>query len=155
MAHSSSIQRPIQIEEFIVAIRECSSDELNRIRKEIYNAIHHLERSNRRLEAYVAKLRGEEIRNREELDEDGNFSDDEIDEKDLQVFQESLLENERVLTNHKLRLSALDMEEQHRDSVISTNIPSVRIPGQSLSSKIAIDSDNTAVGSAYPNSIYL
>lgn len=56
MAHSSGIRRPIQIQEFVIAIRESSEHELQEIRKEINNAVKHLQRSNRRLEAYVAKL---------------------------------------------------------------------------------------------------
>ncbi|QEU62713.1 Tma17 [Kluyveromyces lactis] len=150
MAHSSGIRRPIQIQEFVIAIRESSEHELQEIRKEINNAVKHLQRSNRRLEAYVAKLKGEEVVNRQELDAEGNFSDDDIDEKDLQVFQDSLAENEKVLDNYNERLQALDLEEQHRASTVSSG------DIQSASTKLkkslqsqgrrtdGVDSDNTA-----------
>ncbi|CAG99454.1 Tma17p [Kluyveromyces lactis] len=150
MAHSSGIRRPIQIQEFVIAIRESSEHELQEIRKEINNAVKHLQRSNRRLEAYVAKLKGEEVLNRQELDAEGNFSDDDIDEKDLQVFQDSLAENGKVLDNYNERLQALDLEEQHRASTVSSgDIQSASTKlKRSLQSQgrrtVGVDSDNTA-----------
>lgn len=150
MAHSSGIRRPIQIQEFVIAIRESSEHELQEIRKEINNAVKHLQRSNRRLEAYVAKLKGEEVLNRQELDAEGNFSDDDIDEKDLQVFQDSLAENGKVLDNYNERLQALDLEEQHKASTVSSgDIQSASTKlKRSLQSQgrrtVGVDSDNTA-----------
>lgn len=150
MAHSSGIRRPIQIQEFVIAIRESSEHELQEIRKEINNAVKYLQRSNRRLEAYVAKLKGEEVLNRQELDAEGNFSDDDIDEKDLQVFQDSLAENGKVLDNYNERLQALDLEEQHRASTVSSgDIQSASTKlKRSLQSQgrrtVGVDSDNTA-----------
>ncbi|KAL2707971.1 Translation machinery-associated protein 17 [Kluyveromyces marxianus] len=150
MVTATGIRRPVQIQEFSVAIREASNDELEKIRSEINNAVRHLERSNTRLAAYIKKLKGEEVNNRQELDLDGNFSDDEIDEKDLNVFQESLAENEKVLSNYHERLNAIDQEELHRSS--SSNVPETRGSGSAQDKSNAIDSDNTAYE---PNSIYL
>ncbi|CDO94607.1 unnamed protein product [Kluyveromyces dobzhanskii CBS 2104] len=157
MTHASGIRRPIQIQEFIIAIRESSSGELQEIRKEINNAVSHLERSNRRLAAYVAKLKGEEVSNRRELDADGNFSDDDIDEKDLHIFQESLSENEKVLSNYNERLQALDQEEQHRASSPSNtqSTASAKSSRAPISNAGGVDSDNTVVDAKGSNSIYL
>lgn len=153
MSHSAGIRRPVQIEEFIVSIQETPSNELGQIRSEINNAVRHLERSNRRLAAYVAKLKGEEIQNRSSLDADGDFSEDEIDESDLQVFQESLVENEKVLDNYEQRLQALDLEEQHRSGAAYRGPdPQARTPRPK---QTTVDSDNTATDPTAPNTIYL
>ncbi|EDO17532.1 hypothetical protein Kpol_534p11 [Vanderwaltozyma polyspora DSM 70294] len=144
MTSASGVRRPIIIEEFRTAIRDMGTDELNTIRAEIENSVRHLERSNKRLEMYVAKLMGEphEVDN-EYLDENENINMD-----DLKLFQESIRENNIVLSNHRDRLEALNQETIYRVSGTSKNINGV----VNNNGKMDIDSE---MEKSAPSSIYL
>lgn len=110
---AGGIRRPIQIDEFKTAIREMSSDELTRIRNEIGNSIRHLTRSNSRLEKYIAKIEGKP---KESPGLDSSDELESIEENDLQLYQESLRENQMVLNNYNERIEALDQENLYRYS---------------------------------------
>ncbi|GAV50106.1 hypothetical protein ZYGR_0S02400 [Zygosaccharomyces rouxii] len=110
---AGGIRRPIQIEEFKTAIGDMPSDELARIRNEIGNSIRHLERSNARLEKYIAKIEGRP-KNSPEVDSGDELES--IEEGDLQLYQESLRENQTVLNNYNERIEALDQENLYRSS---------------------------------------
>lgn len=110
---AGGIRRPIQIDEFKTAIGDMSSDELLRIRYEILNSIKHLERSNSRLEKYVAKIEGR-LRNSPEMESSDELES--IEDGDLQLYQESLRENRMVLNNYNERIEALDQENLYRSS---------------------------------------
>ncbi|GAV55013.1 hypothetical protein ZYGR_0AS03360 [Zygosaccharomyces rouxii] len=110
---AGGIRRPIQIDEFKTAIGEMSSDELARIRNEIGNSIRHLERSNSRLEKYIAKIEGKP---KESSEVDSSDELESIEDGDLQLYQESLRENQMVLSNYNERIEALDQENLYRSS---------------------------------------
>lgn len=110
---AGGIRRPIHIEEFRTAIEGMSSDELARIRHEIENSIRHLNRSNSRLEKYVAKIEGH-VRDSPDLESSDDLES--IEEGDLQLYQDSLRENQLVLDNYKERIEALDQENLYRSN---------------------------------------
>lgn len=112
MHSSAGTRTPIAIEDFQTAIKDMSDDELERIKQEITNSIKHLQRSNLRLSAYVDKIHGKEIKS-DELD-DGEL--DNIDAEDLQLYTESLKENQTILDNYNKRIEALDQENIFRTS---------------------------------------
>ncbi|CCK68220.1 Tma17p KNAG_0A05560 [Huiozyma naganishii CBS 8797] len=108
------IKRPVKIQEFRVAVREMSNDELANVRREIENSTAHLNRSNARLRRYISKIGGEKPQ-RDEFDLDDE--DDEnlnIDSSDLQLFNDSIRENEIVLDNYREIIEALDQEDIYR-----------------------------------------
>lgn len=132
------MKAPVNIREFEVAIRDMSNDELKSIRFEIENSLQHLKRSNARLQAYIDKIEGNE-----QLHEDNELLDDlttdeldNIDHEDLQLFSDSLKENNIILKNHQQRLNALDQENIFRTSGSpknkTENTKSAAIPTVSL-----------------------
>lgn len=119
MKHTASGTRnPVQINEFKAAIRDMSNDELNNIRKEVENSLKHLYRSNARLQAYIDKIEGKEpLYKNDELLNDLTIDElDSIDNKDLQLYTESLNENNIILKNYEERIEALDQENIFRTS---------------------------------------
>lgn len=126
---ASGMRRPVQIEEFKIAIREMSNDELANIRHEIENSVSHLMKSNARLQAYIDKIEGKE----HQYDNDELLSDLSIDElnnidhEDLQLFSESLQENSLILNNYNERIEALDQENIFRTSGTTMSQPVEKI----------------------------
>lgn len=110
---AEGVKRPIQIEEFKVAIRESSDGELQRVKNEIQNNIRHLEKSNKSLRAYINKIEGKASKD-EVLDEIEEL--DNIDSNDLDLFKDSLQENEIILKNNRERIDALEQEHIYRTS---------------------------------------
>ena len=110
---AEGVKRPIQIEEFKVAIRESSDGELQRVKNEIQNNIRHLEKSNKSLRAYINKIEGKASKD-EVLD--GIEELDNIDSNDLDLFKDSLQENEIILKNNRERIDALEQEHIYRTS---------------------------------------
>lgn len=128
-------RKPIQIDEFKTAIGEMSSDELVKIRNEIKNSIRHLERSNSRLEKYIAKIEGQP---KESSEVDSSDELGSIEDGDLQLYQESLRENLTVLNNYNERIEALDQENLYRSSHRgdrSTTTPNSTVPASNNGSE--------------------
>lgn len=124
MKHTAGgMKTPVKIREFEVAIREMSNDELNSIRFEIENSLQHLKRSNARLQAYIDKIEGKEHQHEDnELLNDLTTDElDNIDHADLQLFSDSLKENNIILENQQQRLDALDQENIFRTSGLPKN----------------------------------
>lgn len=115
MCSAAGVSRPIQIEEFRLAIKEMSDNELSKVRNEILNCVHHLNRSNSRLQKYIAKIQDNHYSSNSE-DEELNEEMDALDSNDLQLYRESLQENEILLRNYDERITALDQEEIYRSS---------------------------------------
>lgn len=111
---AGGIRRPVQIEEFKTAIGDMSGEELTHLKQEIQNSILHLNRSNARLNRYVAKLEGK-VKVGDEDDEDDEELQN-IEEGDLQLYHDSLRENEILLKNYDERLEALHQESLYRAS---------------------------------------
>lgn len=112
---AGGIRRPVQIEEFKTAISDMTSAELSQLKHEIENSISHLNRSNGRLNKYIAKLEGKARPHDEEDDEDDEELQN-IEEGDLQLYRDSLHENEILLKNYDERLEALHQESLYRAS---------------------------------------
>ncbi|KAK5781967.1 Tma17p PWA37_000737 [Arxiozyma heterogenica] len=153
MKHTASgTKEPVQIEEFKAAIRDMSNDELNNIRIEIENSLKHLRRSNARLQAYINKIEGREYHyeDNELLDDLSADELDSIDYKDLQLYSESLNENNIILKNYEERIDALNQENIFRTSGLpkKNNISNTRDKKQDTDSEILNTSEK-------PNSIYL
>lgn len=111
---AGGIRRPVQIEEFKTAISDMSTEELAHLKQEIENSISHLNRSNARLNKYVAKLEGKAKAVEEEDEDDEELQN--IEEGDLQLYHDSLRENEILLKNYNERLEALHQENVYRAS---------------------------------------
>ncbi|CCC68694.1 hypothetical protein NCAS_0B06100 [Naumovozyma castellii] len=137
MSSPGAMKRPIQIEEFKTAIKDMSEEELKNIRYQIENSVSHLERSNKKLEKYIAKLEGLEQEYADDSEEVEN-----IEAGDLQLFRDSVRENQIVLKNYNKRLDALDQENIYRTS------GHVK-PSESVSHSAAISTPKAS------NSIYL
>lgn len=153
MKHTASgTKEPVQIEEFKAAIRDMSNDELNNIRIEIENSLKHLRRSNARLQAYIDKIKGREhhYEDNELLDDLSADELDNIDYKDLQLYSESLNENNIILKNYEERINALNQENIFRTSGLpkKNNISDTRDKKQDTDSEILNTSEK-------PTSIYL
>lgn len=153
MKHTASgTKEPVQIEEFKAAIRDMSNDELNNIRIEIENSLKHLRRSNARLQAYIDKIEGREYHyeDNELLDDLSADELDNIDYKDLQLYSESLNENNIILKNYEERINALNQENIFRTSGLpkKNNISDTRDKKQDTDSEILNTSEK-------PTSIYL
>ncbi|CAL9731402.1 translation machinery-associated protein 17 [Monosporozyma unispora] len=145
---ASGMKRPVKIREFEVAIREMSNDELKNIRHEIENSLQHLNRSNARLQAYVDKIEGKEqhYEDNELLDDLTTDELDNIDHGDLQLFSDSLMENNIILKNYQERLDALDQE-----NIFRTSGSSEKETKDTKSNTIP----NVSTQSQEPNAIYL
>ncbi|AET38844.1 Tma17p Ecym_3356 [Eremothecium cymbalariae DBVPG len=148
----SAAARPVQIDEFRTVIRDLSQQWLQRIMQEIENSVRHLQRSNDRLSRYITKLRGEQSQEQDELDRE--IAEDDIGQNDIQLFQDSLRENEVVLENYRERLKALDEEQLYRASgnigggaAMTKDVKSTLVP--------EFDSENADVNATAPNSVYL
>lgn len=146
MTTASGMKRPVDVESFQVAIRDMGSDELSRIKQELENSIRHLNRSNARLQNYIKKLQGEDV------DLEGEQMDEGLGSDDIELFHESIRENELVLENSEERLEALNNELAYRTqpSKKQDNYDSLAERKPS-----AIDMDNSKVDVAAPNSVYL
>ncbi|QLG72453.1 hypothetical protein HG535_0D01610 [Zygotorulaspora mrakii] len=114
MCSAGGIRRPVQIEEFKTAIGEMTKEELTRLEQEIENSISHLNRSNSRLQRYIAKLQGTHAGGDEEESEELDM--EKVEDGDLQLYQESLRENDILLKNSVERLEALRQEDLYRSS---------------------------------------
>lgn len=110
---AGGIKRPVQIEEFKTAIGDMSSEELAHLKQEIENCSSHLNRSNARLNKYIAKLEG---RHKPGEDDEEDEELQNIEEGDLQLYHDSLHENEILLKNYNQRLEALHQENLYRSS---------------------------------------
>ena len=153
MKHTASGTRePVQINEFKAAIRDMSDDDLDNIRMEIENSLRHLYRSNARLQAYIDKIEGrEQCYEGNELLADLTAGElDNIDHKDLQLFSESLSENNVILKNYEERINALDQENIFRKSrlPVKDNVSEIRDKKQDTDSGVLHESEK-------PASIYL
>ena len=76
-----------------------------------------MSRSNKRLLAYIAKIEGKTTK-----DERDEFEElDNVDAGDLELFEESLMENQLILKNNNDRVDALEQEHIFRTSGANIN----------------------------------
>lgn len=153
MKHTASGTRePVQINEFKAAIRDMSNDDLNNVRMEIENSLKHLYKSNARLQAYIDKIEGREHHygDNELLDDLTADELDSINHKDLQLYSESLNENNIILKNYQERIDALNQENIFRTSGFpqKSNVSNIEDKKQETDPEVFNESEK-------PNSIYL
>ncbi|CDR41863.1 CYFA0S08e00914g1_1 [Cyberlindnera fabianii] len=151
----STIKRPIQIEEFIVTLRQVQDDELYQIKKMIVSYIAKLNKTNTKLDKLV---KGEEMD--DPSDEDDDF--DVVAEDDKELFKDIINENLVVVRNYEERIEAVDNELQHRglprESSGVIELPADHEVSQGLSIpsvKESIDTDNNGIDNNAPNSLFL
>lgn len=153
----SAIKRPVQIEEFIVTLREVQDSELYSIKSILNKSISKLYKTNNKLTKLI---------NKEELNSESDESDDElneIDTNDEQLFKEIVAENEIVVKNQHERVEAIDNELTHRGLPVQENggtksakTSSQAIGDEKLKEKAGIyDTDNDVVDANAPNSVFL
>ncbi|CCH41296.1 Translation machinery-associated protein 17 [Wickerhamomyces ciferrii] len=104
----SAIKRPVQIEEFIVTLREVQDSELYSIKQQLEKSISKLHKTNGKLTKLI---------NKEALNDESDDSDDELnelDQNDEKLFKEIIEENGIVANNQQERIEAIDNELTHR-----------------------------------------
>lgn len=154
----SAIKRPVQIEEFIITLREIQDQELYNIKQQLSRSIGKLEKTNNKLTKLI---------NKEELNSESDDSDDEmnVDANDEQLFKEIVAENEIVANNQQERIEAINNELTHRGlpteesgSDAANRVPksTVKSNGKGSNADKGIDSsDNSGVDANAPNSIFI
>lgn len=146
MTTASGMARPVDVSSFKVAISDMGDEELGRIKQELENSVKHLQRSNGRLRNYIKKLQGEDV------DMEGEELDRSLGTGDIELFQESIRENELVLENFEERLEALNNELAYRSQPAKKQSTYDSMEERKPS---ALDMDNSKIDVAAPNSIYL
>lgn len=100
----SSISRPIQIDEFTLALRDVQDHELYAVKEQLTKSIAKLDKTNKKLE---------KLAQGETLDSDDDEFDH-IDQDDKHLFHEIIAENDIVARNQRLRIEKVDDELSHR-----------------------------------------
>jgi predicted mannosyl-3-phosphoglycerate phosphatase (HAD superfamily) len=145
----SAINRPIQIEEFTVAVREVPDAELYTLKEQLTKSIAKLEKTNNKLE----KLIKGQTPDSDDEDDDDEFDD--IGQEDRDLFQEIITENTVVASNQQQRIDRVNDELQYRGLSKETQVQ-VQIPADAVSEKITpIDTDNNVVDANAPNCVFL
>lgn len=153
----SAIKRPVQIEEFVVTLREVQDSELYSVKEQLKRSIEKLEKTNNKLTKLI---------NKEELNSESDDSDDElnaIDQNDEQLFKDIIAENQIVARNQQERVEAVNNELSHRglpieESGVSSNSnksTTTVSASEKLKERSGIDTDNSAGDANAPNSLLL
>ncbi|ODQ80684.1 hypothetical protein BABINDRAFT_160920 [Babjeviella inositovora NRRL Y-12698] len=101
---SASLKRPVQIQEFILAVLELADFEIYNIRSQLTRSITKLHESNTVMAREVGLIKA-----RIDDDNDDETPSAELTE-DLHLYQESIQENGIVLKNQEERIGCLDNE---------------------------------------------
>lgn len=154
----ATISRPIQIEEFQLALRDITDSSLYTSKVELQRSVKKLERTNLKLD----KLTHGETPKAEDFSDSEGDEYDNVKESDYELFHDIIRENELVIRNQQQRLDSIEEELSHRGlpSVEGTPVYSATTD-ESTSKKsnaystetYGVDTDNTRNGSA--NAVYL
>ncbi|AOA63628.1 Ribosome associating protein [Komagataella phaffii CBS 7435] len=142
----TTINRPVQIEEFVLAIRELPNESLDAIRSQLSTSVHRLNESNKLMESLLLKIRNKD-KSSSEIDE---LEDLNTEENDDQIYEESIRENEIVLKNQKERIERIEQELLSRSTERKEELPSA-----SASAKFELNTDNNGIESNAANSVFL
>ncbi|CCE62618.1 hypothetical protein TPHA_0C04680 [Tetrapisispora phaffii CBS 4417] len=157
MSGASGMRGAIKIEDFKVAIRTMSDGEIEQIKREVLNSLRHLESSTKRLNKYIIHLKGES--NDANIDEYNDIVDAEefnnIDQSDLELFEESVRENGTILDNYNQRIDIINDEQIYRKSGKKVSDSSIQLENRKKGLSTDIDMDNSDVDIVAPNSMYL
>ncbi|KAL6948793.1 hypothetical protein ACO0QE_001266 [Hanseniaspora vineae] len=108
--------KPIKVNEFIIAIRSVSDEELVTLENEIKTSLRHLESSNARMQELKKKALAQ-IKGDDTDFEAAHLPDEDVDQglqADVKLYEESIRENESVIDNHHQRIAAVENEKEHR-----------------------------------------
>lgn len=103
----SSETRPININEFQLAIKDLSDDNLMSVKDQLMNSVSKLLDTNSILETEIVSTK-EQIANLKESDSHQELKDE------LQLYTESIEENQIVIRNQRERLRSLNEELNRR-----------------------------------------
>ncbi|KAI0462605.1 hypothetical protein LJB42_004099 [Komagataella kurtzmanii] len=142
----TTINRPVLIEEFVLAIRELPNESLDAIRSQLSTSVHRLNESNKLMESLLLKIRNKD-KSSSEIDE---LEDLNTEENDDQIYEESIRENEIVLKNQKERIERIEQELLSRSTERKEELPSA-----SASAKSELNTDNNGIESNAANSVFL
>lgn len=153
----SAIKRPVQIEEFVITLREVQDSELYSVKQQLNKSIEKLQKTNNKLTKLI---------NKEELNSESDDSDDElndIDDNDEQLFKDIIMENQIVARNQEERIEAVNNELSHRglpieeDGAIgkSDKSSATLSASEKLKERSGVDTDNSGGDANAPNSILL
>ncbi|KAH3686676.1 hypothetical protein WICPIJ_002320 [Wickerhamomyces pijperi] len=169
----TTINRPIQIEEFQLALRDISDSSLYNTKQQLEKSVKKLYKTNIKLDSLTRGSNGESVlKSQERLnlsdsddddDDDDNYNN--VEESDYELFHEIIRENQIVIKNQQQRIDSINDELEHR------GLPSIEgtpvYDATSSTSEIdknknqtiykvdtnGVDTDNTANGSS--NAVYL
>ncbi|GMF00477.1 unnamed protein product [Ambrosiozyma monospora] len=168
----SDAKGPISISEFKLAIKDLSDGELKTIKQRLTVSIQRLNDSNKLMgkllkkqlskiakENYDDEVNGDSkvnVQTGDAVNEDGDDDDDDyenVSDGDVQLFKESIGENEKVIYNQVQRIEAIDEELTNRFVPISN----VSASNGKTTSKVetTTTTDNDVIDSTAPNSIIL
>lgn len=150
----SSINRPVQIEEFTVALRDVTDDELFSVKQQLQKSIAKLERTNTKL---YRLINGEPVDSGDDDDDEFN----EVNTDDRALFNEIIAENGIVIRNQQQRIDKVDDELEHRglnndrlDHAGEGGVKSTESSAKSAQYATA-DTDNDKLDSNAANSIFI
>ncbi|KAH3674795.1 hypothetical protein WICMUC_002998 [Wickerhamomyces mucosus] len=156
----STIKRPIQIEEFKLALREITDSQLYNAKAELTKSVDKLGRTNFKLEKLSV---GETLKSHPDDSDSDDDLYNEVDENDSELFLEIIRENEVVIKNQRERIESIDGELAHRGLPLVEGSPiygenieeqSSKIPKPSsrpFEKESGVNTDNTDTN----NSVYL
>ncbi|ANZ77189.1 BA75_03434T0 [Komagataella pastoris] len=142
----TTINRPVQIEEFVLAIRELPTESLDAIKSQLSTSVHRLNESNKLMESLLLKIRNKD-KSASEIDELEDIVTEEDDDK---IYEESIRENEIVLKNQKERIDRIEQELLSRSTERKEDVPTA-----SSSAKFELNTDNNGIESNAANSVFL
>ncbi|QPG73341.1 hypothetical protein FOA43_000651 [Brettanomyces nanus] len=144
----SDIQRPIEMNDFVAAIKDIGDDQLYQVMKRLTNSIRKLGQSN----LLMTDLMNRDIEkaNQDDNDTDGSYEIPTDD--DAKLYRESIQGNERVIDNQQLRIVAIDLELERRGS---KNVRGIKNLAVKQLEKPSISTDNDVVDITAPNSVIL
>ncbi|VEU20949.1 DEKNAAC101838 [Brettanomyces naardenensis] len=151
----SDIQRPIEINDFSVAIRDLTNEQLNTVKRRLTNSVAKLEQSN----GLMTDLMNNDIEkaNRDSLGDDDDDTDngyEKVTDDDAKLYKDSIRGNEKVIDNQKLRVVAIDLELESRGSAVSEKDLDIPASTGPIISTV-ISTDNDIVDATAPNSVIL
>ncbi|GMG33470.1 unnamed protein product [Ambrosiozyma monospora] len=161
----SDAKAPISISEFKLAIKDLSDGELKTIKQRLTVSIQRLNDSNKLMDKLLNKQLSKIAKenydddskvHRQSTDDVNDDDDDDyenVSDGDVQLFKESIGENEKVIYNQEQRIEAIDEELTNRFVPISNKSAS----NGKITSHVetTTTTDNDVIDATAPNSIIL
>lgn len=165
----SEYKKPISIVDFQLAIKDLSDGELKTIKQKLETSLFRLKESNELMEKLMkgeitssssasksnTQDGGNDTGNGNDNDDDvDEFDEMEINQNDINLFKESISENETVINNQQERIKSIDNELSYRTPLNYSNA-SVDSTKKANSSSNDVNCDNDIIDSTAPNNVIM